>query len=92
MDEFTEALVLIQTFRVAYFPVVLMGREYWAGLTDWMSKRMLKEHHYIEPNDLNVFNVVDEPQEAVSIISDFYKAHGPSGLKEPPGIKKPASD
>ncbi len=37
MDEFFESLVLIQTLKQAFFPVVLMGSDYWDGLTKWMT-------------------------------------------------------
>ena len=87
MDEFTEALVLIQTLRQAFFPVILMCSDYWAGLVDWMKEKMLKERHYISPEDLNVFTVVDEPQEAVRIITDFRK-QGRGGLSLPAGMKR----
>jgi uncharacterized protein (TIGR00730 family) len=88
MDEFTEALVLIQTLRQAYFPVILMGSDYWNGLTKWMKEKMLTEHKYIAPEDMNVFTVVDKPEEAVKIIVDFRDTHGRSGLYMPPGMKK----
>ena len=88
MDEFTEALVLIQTLRQAYFPVILMGSEYWQGLIDWMQQKMLKEHKYIAPDDLKVFTLLDDPMEAVKIIVDFKRAEGPTGIAMPSGIKK----
>jgi predicted Rossmann-fold nucleotide-binding protein len=88
MDEFTESLVLIQTLRQASFPVILMCSEYWAGLVDWMKKKMLTEHHYISPKDLKVFTVVDEPAEAVRIVTDFRQAKGRGGLAMPPGMRK----
>ncbi len=88
MDEFCESLVLIQTLKQASFPVILMGTEYWKGLTDWMEQKMLKEHRYIAPDDLDVFTVVDEPQAAVKVIVDFREARGPAGIELPPGMKK----
>jgi uncharacterized protein (TIGR00730 family) len=88
MDEFTEALVLIQTLRQAYFPIILMGSEYWAGLIDWMKKDMLGKHKFIDPADLNVFTVCDDPQKAAKIIIDFRKSGKKSGLQEPTGLKK----
>jgi len=88
MDEFTEAIMLIQTLRQAYFPVILMCSEYWDGLLKWMRQKMLKEHKHISPRDLKVFTVVDDPEEAVKIIVDFKKARGRSGLDLPPGMKK----
>ncbi|MDD5010908.1 MAG: TIGR00730 family Rossman fold protein [Phycisphaerae bacterium] len=88
MDEFTEALVLIQTFKQAYFPVVLMGSEYWAGLVDWIKKDMLGKHSFIDADDLNVFSVCDDPAKAAKIIIDFQKSGKKGGLQEPGGLKK----
>lgn len=88
MDEFTEALVLIQTFKQAYFPVVLMGSDYWAGLVEWMKKDMLAKHKFIEPQDMNVFTVCDDPQKAAQVIIDFQKSGKKIGLQEPSGLKK----
>jgi len=88
MDEFTEALVLIQTLRQAHFPVILMGSEYWQGLIDWMREKMLKEYHHISPEDLDVFTVLDEPKDAVKVIVDFRESEGRSGIELPPGMKK----
>jgi uncharacterized protein (TIGR00730 family) len=88
MDEFTEALVLIQTLRQAYFPVILMGSDYWEGLITWMKEKMLKKHHYISPDDLNVFTVVDDPKAAAKIIIDFKESKRRSGIQLPPGMRK----
>jgi uncharacterized protein (TIGR00730 family) len=88
MDEFAESLVLIQTLKQASFPVILMGSDYWQGLITWMKEKMLKEHRHISPKDLNVFTVVDEPKDAVRIITDFKKAQGRVGIELPPGMKK----
>ena len=88
MDEFFESLVLIQTLKQASFPVILMGSEYWQGLIDWMEQKMLKEHGYIAPEDLNVFTVLDDPQAAVKVIIDFREAQGPVGIELPTGMKK----
>ena len=88
MDEFFESLVLIQTLKQASFPVILMGSDYWKGLIDWMSEKMLKVHNHIAPEDLNVFTVLDDPQAAVKIIVDFREAQGPVGIELPTGMKK----
>lgn len=88
MDEFTEALVLIQTLRQAYFPVILMGSEYWQGLIAWMKEKMLKEHHFISPEDLNVFTLVDDPAAAARVIVEFKEAEGRVGIELPPGMKR----
>ena len=72
LDEFTEAITLIQTKRVHKFPVVLMDREYWNGFILWM-ENVLYKRGYIDKNDLFIFKVVDEPEDAIKIIENFYK-------------------
>ena len=88
MDEFTEALVLIQTFRQAYFPIILMGSDYWSGLVDWMKKDTFAKYNYIDAQDMKVFSICDDPQKAANIIIDFHKSGKKSGLQEPSGLKK----
>ncbi|MFW5836755.1 MAG: TIGR00730 family Rossman fold protein [Desulfovibrionaceae bacterium] len=67
MDELYEALVLIQTKRIKPFPIVLLGAEFWSGLADWMSKALIQEG-FIAPEDMDLFKIVDDPQEAASFI------------------------
>ena len=88
LDEFFESLVLIQTFKQATFPVVLMCTDYWEGLIKWIKSTMLKDHGYISPEDLNVFTPEDDPAKAVKIITDFRESQGKFGLHEPAGMKK----
>ncbi len=88
MDEFFESLVLIQTLKQAFFPVVLVGSDYWDGLTKWMTEKMLKQHNYIAPEDLNVFTVVNDPNAAVKILVDFKEAQGRVGIVLPAGMRK----
>lgn len=88
MDEFTEALVLIQTLKQAFFPVILMCSDYWGGLVEWMKEKVLGEHNYVDQEDLNVFTVADEPEEAVRIIVNFREAKGREGLVLPSGMKR----
>lgn len=66
-DEYFEAITLIQTHRIDRFPIVMIGRDYWRGLVDWMRQAMLKSN-YIEAQDLELFVCVDEPKEAVEHI------------------------
>ena len=72
MDEFFEAITLVQTKRIDPFPIILVGREYWKGLVQWVEGTMLK-NKMIGRSDLKIFNLVDTPQEVVSIINKFYK-------------------
>jgi len=89
LDEFFESLMLIQTLKQVYFPVILMGSDYWKGLVEWMNKTVLDEHNNISAEDMKIFTLLDEPEAAAKVIVDFYKEHGQGGLKEPHGIKRP---
>jgi uncharacterized protein (TIGR00730 family) len=91
MDEFFESLVLIQTLKQAYFPVVCMGRELWGGLIEWIRKSMLKDNQYIDPQDMEVFYLSDDPEEVAQIFADFHNQNGKGGLKEPRGIRWPVN-
>jgi len=70
LDEFFEAITLIQTERIARFPVVLMGRNHWGGLIDWLDKQ-LRATRLIGNGDMQLFTVCDEPEEAIA----FLQAH-----------------
>ena len=72
LDELFESLTLIQTHKIGRFPIILVGREYWKGLIDWIKTVMLAEEKNISPDDLDLFQVVDTPTEAVAIIDEFY--------------------
>jgi len=70
MDELFEALTLIQTKRIKSFPLILMGSEYWQGLLDWLKKTILAEGKIL-PADLELIQVVDEPEEVVKLIKKY---------------------
>jgi len=65
LDEFFESIGLIQTHKIKPFPVILVGREYWKGLKDWMDKALLAGGK-ISPEDINLFRIIDEPDEIVN--------------------------
>jgi uncharacterized protein (TIGR00730 family) len=71
IDELSEALTLIQTKKIGRFPIVLVGKKFWSGLVDWIKKTLVTEK-MISEEDLDLFNVVDTPKEAVKVIDDFY--------------------
>ncbi len=75
LDELFEALTLIQTEKIDQFPVVLMGSEFWGGLTDWIKSVVLETHSNISPEDMDLFTVVDTAEEAVNYINNFYQKH-----------------
>ena len=70
MDELFEALTLIQTKRIKSFPVILMGREYWQGLLDWLRDTMLRGGKIL-PEDLDIIEIIDDPDEVVRHIQKF---------------------
>ncbi len=72
LDEFTEAINLIQTQRIQKFPVVLCGKDYWKGMLDWLKSTVLKTG-YISPDDFKIFTAVDNPKDVVTAINNFYK-------------------
>lgn len=74
MDELFEALTLIQTKKIGRFPIVLYGKDFWAGMIDWIKGTVLKEGN-ISAEDLELFNIVDTPTEAVKVIDDFYSKY-----------------
>ncbi|HLW40499.1 MAG TPA: TIGR00730 family Rossman fold protein [Brumimicrobium sp.] len=74
LDELFEALTLIQTHKIKKKPVVFIGTEYWGGLIEWIQNTMLKEGN-ISPEDLSLFKVLDDEEEAVKYIDDFFKTH-----------------
>jgi len=75
MDELFEALTLIQTGKVARFPVVLVGTEFYGGLVDWMRTMMLEKEGNISPEDLDRFRLVDTAEEAAGHIIRFYEKY-----------------
>jgi len=72
LDELFEALTLIQTKKVARFPIVLVGTKFWSGMVDWIKEVVLGQEGNINVEDLALFSVVDTADEAVQVIDDFY--------------------
>ena len=75
LDELFEAITLIQTTKVAHFPIILVGKKYWEGLMIWVKETMLHAEHNISEKDLDLFNIVDTADEAVVIINEFYSKY-----------------
>jgi uncharacterized protein (TIGR00730 family) len=67
LDELFEALTLVQTHRVSGFPIVLMRSSYWGGLVDWL-RDTVAVGQMIDPADLDLLTVCDDPDEAVQIV------------------------
>jgi uncharacterized protein (TIGR00730 family) len=75
LDEFFEAITLIQTDKIGRFPIILVGKEFWGGLVEWIKKTLLDSAKNISPDDLYLFSVVDTAQEAVDEIDRFYSEY-----------------
>ena len=75
LDEFFEAMTLIQTGKITRRPIVLIGKDYWSGLIDWIINTMLDQEKNISKKDLDLFKVVDTADEALNYIEDFYKSN-----------------
>ena len=75
LDELFEAITLIQTHKIAAFPIVLVGKDYWSGLMDWIKNVMLEKEQNISPEDLDLFTLVDTSDEAVEYIDNFYSKY-----------------
>ena len=75
LDELFEALTLIQTKKVARFPVVLVGTHFWGGLVEWIKTVVLEREGNINKEDMALFNIVDTAADAVKVIDDFYSKY-----------------
>jgi uncharacterized protein (TIGR00730 family) len=72
MDEFFEALTLMQTLKIEPFPVVCIGHDFWDGLIDWLKNTMLERYNTISASDLDLFHVTDDVNEAVDLVVDRF--------------------
>ena len=67
LDELFEAVTLVQTQRIKPFPLILVGSDYWTGLIDWIKTKLLSEK-MISPEDIEILQVMDEPEEIVKAV------------------------
>ncbi len=74
MDELFEALTLIQTKKIAKFPIVLVGKEYWAGLFDWIRETLVTEK-MVDEKDLKLIFLAEDAEQAVNHINEFYSRY-----------------
>ncbi len=73
LDELFEVLTLIQTKKITRVPVILVGKEFWGGMSDWIKNVMLEQAHNISPDDMDLIPIVDTPEEVATIINNFYE-------------------
>lgn len=72
LDELFEALTLIQTKKIEFFPVYLVGSDYWKGLLDWLKDTVLQKGN-IKKEDLDLIRISDSPEEIANGIEAHYK-------------------
>jgi uncharacterized protein (TIGR00730 family) len=75
LDELFEAITLIQTHKIGRFPIILVGRLFWEGLIDWIKMVLIEQEKNVSPEDLNLFKIVDTPQEVIAEIDAFYSKY-----------------
>ena len=75
LDELFEAITLIQTQKIGKFPIILIGTSYWNGLFEWVKEVMLKKEMNVSEEDLDLYKLVDTPEEAVQQIDQFYSKY-----------------
>lgn len=75
LDELFEALTLVQTDKRAKFPIVLVDSSFWNPLLDWIKLTLIHQEQYVSPEDLELFTVVDNANEAVDVILSFYEKY-----------------
>lgn len=75
LDELFEALTLIQTGKIGRFPIILYGEDYWKGLLDWVTSNLRDQYKTISQEDLQLFRLVNTPEEAVGHIDAFYQKY-----------------
>ncbi len=65
LDEFFEAVTLIQTHKIKPFPIILVGSEYWEGLLNWIKDTILF-NDFIKEKDLEIFKIIDDPYDILN--------------------------
>jgi uncharacterized protein (TIGR00730 family) len=73
LDEFFETLTLVQTLKIEAFPIILYGSKFWGGLVGWMREQLLPK--FIDREDVDIFRIVDEPEEVVKLVKEGVKHH-----------------
>lgn len=75
LDELFEAITLIQTNKIDKFPIILVGRDFWSGLIDWVRTTLLDTFQNISAGDIDIVQVVDTAEEVIEILDKFYEEY-----------------
>jgi len=82
LDEFYDAITLIQTEKIHRLPVVLIGTDFWRGQLKWLREIALERFKYVSPEDMDLMHLADDPAEAVRFVCEHLA----------PRDREPASD
>ncbi|MNE44599.1 putative lysine decarboxylase [compost metagenome] len=75
MDELFEAITLIQTKKIGKFPIILVGRDFWSGLIDWVKTVLIEKYANVSPGDMDLIKIVDNEDEVLEVLDTFYKKY-----------------
>ena len=75
LDELMEALTLVQTGKIRKMPIILVGSKFWGGLLEWFRSALMDEK-VINPEDMGLIQLIDDPNEVVSAIFKYYETRG----------------
>jgi hypothetical protein len=73
LDELMEALTLIQTGKARKIPLILVGSDFWKGMIDWFKEKLVEEK-MVDPEDIKLIQLIDEPGQVVEAIFKHYEA------------------
>jgi uncharacterized protein (TIGR00730 family) len=75
LDELLEALALVQSGKIRRMPIILVHTPFWRGLIDWFRERLVAEN-MIAPGDMDLVQLIDDPEQVVAAIFDYYEKRG----------------
>ncbi len=75
LDELFEAITLIQTKKIERFPIIMVGKEFWQGVIDWIKITLLEKFENVSATDLDLIHLVDTEDEVINILDEFYKKY-----------------
>ena len=73
LDELFEMLILVQTKEIPPTPIILVGKEFWSPLTEWIEKVIYEKHRAVSKEDLKIFYLVDDAKEAYDLVVKITK-------------------
>jgi len=75
LDELFEAMTLIQTKKIGKFPIILVGRDFWGGIFDWVKEVLIQKYGNASDEDMKLIRIVDTEQEVIDLLNNFYKKY-----------------